>query len=74
MQQEEIKNRLSYNIRVERVKRRWRQAYLAEMANISIKHLSNIENNLTVPSVHVSYNIAKAFGLKIDDLLREPEM
>ena len=74
MDENEIKDRLSYNIRVERVKRHWKQEFLAEKANISTKHLSKIENNSSTPSVHVAYKIASAFGISIDALLKEPEI
>jgi len=74
MNPEETSRRLSYNIKIARVKRNLKQSYVAEMADISVKHLSNIENNLAVPSVCVAHNIASVFGLKIDDLLAEPDV
>ena len=44
------------------------QEKLAELANISTKHLTKIENEKVTPSVYMVYKLAKVLDTTIDNL------
>lgn len=62
---------LALNLRVERIRRKLTQEQLAEMADISTKHLTKIENGHVTPSSFMVYNLAKALNVSMDRLFRE---
>lgn len=45
------------------------QETLAEMAEISTKHVTDIETMKVSPSIFVVYKLANAFGLSVNDLV-----
>lgn len=64
-----IKKNLAYNLKVERAKKELTQANLAEIANISPKHLTKIENCQVMPSIYLVYKLAKVLKTSIDKLI-----
>ena len=64
---------ISYNMKVERLKREWTQADLAEHSGVSLKHITKIECKYVLPSIYIVYKIASAFDIPIDELLKEPD-
>lgn len=56
-------------IRYERKKQKMTQEKLAELCNISIPHMSNIENANTKVSLPVLVDIANALNCTVDQLL-----
>jgi transcriptional regulator with XRE-family HTH domain len=56
-------------VRAARVDRGLSQRDLAEQAEIADKYLSRIEVGAATPSVLVAFRIARAMGVRVDDLL-----
>lgn len=50
------------------------QAYVAEMANISISHMSNIETAKTKPSLVTLSKISRILGCTLDELVFDDEI
>ena len=69
MNKKEIIDKISDNIRLERLKKRYLQEKLAEMANITQKYLNLIENKKANPSIVIIVNICQALGVKISELV-----
>ena len=67
----ELRKNLALNIRIERIKKHFTQEKLAELAGISTKHLTKIENEGVTPSVYFVYRIALALNVSVDKLLRK---
>lgn len=61
--------KLGQKIKFERVKRKISQEQLAELANLSVHGLSNIETGKTDIRYTNLLQISKAFGLKVSVLL-----
>lgn len=62
---------LALNLKVERTRKRLTQEKLAELANISTKHLTKIENAHVTPSAYLLFCLAKALTINIDKLVSE---
>jgi putative transcriptional regulator len=59
-----MKNR----IRVLRAEHRWSQAELGERVGVSRQAINAVETEKHDPSLALAFNIAEAFGLKIEDV------
>ena len=59
-----MKNR----IRVLRAENRWSQADLADRVGVSRQAINAVETEKHDPSLLLAFNIAEAFGLKIEDV------
>jgi putative transcriptional regulator len=62
-----MKNR----IKVLRVERDWSQAELAELINVARQSLNAIENGKADPSLPLGMRIAKAFGVRVEDVFSD---
>ena len=62
---------IALNVRIERRRKRLTQEALAELAGISVKHITKIENAQVTTSIYFMYNIAKALDVTIDNLVTE---
>ena len=62
---------VALNIRIERRRKQLTQETLAEMAGISVKHVTKIENAQVTTSIYFIYRIAKALDVTIDELVTE---
>ena len=73
MKDDEIKliEVIALNIRVARARKQLTQETLAEMAWISVKHVTKIENAQVTTSIYFIYRIAKALDVTIDELVTE---
>ena len=73
MRENELKLReiIALNIRVERTRKDLTQETLAEMADISVKHVTKIENAQVTPSIYFIKRIADALDVTIDELVTE---
>ncbi len=69
----DVSKNLAYNVRVERSKKSLTQEKLAELADISPKHIVMIEKAKVCPSINVVASIAKAIGVSVDKLIAEIE-
>ena len=63
--------KLGFNIKVERLRKKLSQAKLAEMANISMESVQKIETGKQTPSVFVFFDIQKALGVPVETLYQE---
>ena len=70
MNGKEIKAILGKNIKFFRFRKEYSQADLAEMANISITFLSNIERGLKFPKPDILAKIADGLGVGIYELFK----
>ncbi|MBQ2230839.1 MAG: helix-turn-helix transcriptional regulator [Oscillospiraceae bacterium] len=58
-------------IQQRRVQRNITQERLAEMVNVSVPHISRIENGSSQPSLQVLVDICNALELTVDDLMQD---
>ena len=65
-----VKNRL----RVLRAERSWSQAELAERLKVSRQTVNAIENQRYDPSLPLAFDIARLFGLTIEQVFEPDEM
>lgn len=66
--EQEFREILALNLKVERTKRRLTQEQLAELAGVSTKHLTKIENAKVTPSSFLIYKFAKILNVSLDEL------
>lgn len=73
MKEDEQKFRsiLGLNIRVERTRKELTQETLAEMVDVSTKHLTKIENGGVTTNIYLISKIAKALDVTVDELITE---
>lgn len=69
MEDKELKKRIGDNLRISRAKIRISQENLAEIAGISPKYLTQIENEKVNPSILVMFKLAKALNVTVNDLI-----
>ena len=69
MKKQEIIDKISDNIRIERLRKRYSQEKLAEIANITQKYLNLIENKKANPSIVIVVNICQALDIKLSELI-----
>lgn len=62
---------LALNVRVARIRKQLTQEQLAEIAGISVKHVTKIENAQVTTNIFFVNNIAKALDVTIDELVTE---
>lgn len=67
--EQKLREILARNIRVERAKLDLTQEKLAEMVEISAKHITKIEKAKVTPSIFLVYKIARALNVSIDSLV-----
>ena len=66
--EQELRERIALNMKIERVKKGFTQEKLAEISEISTKHITKIEKGKVTPSIYLVYKIAKALEVTIDTL------
>ena len=66
--EQELRQRIALNMKIERVKKGFTQEKLAEISEISTKHITKIEKGKVTPSIYLVYKIAKALEVTIDTL------
>ena len=67
--EQDLRNRLAHNLKIERAKNKLTQEQLAELIEISPKHLTKIEKSKATPSIYMVYKMSKALNVSIDDLI-----
>ena len=65
--------KVGYEIARRREAKGWTQQELADAAELSQPYVSQVEAGTREPSLSVLRDLAKALGVTVDDLLREPE-
>lgn len=68
MDDKQILNNVSDNIRMARLQRRISQEKLAEMVDISTKYLNMIENRRANPTIVIVIRICKALGIDLNTI------
>lgn len=66
--EQEFRKRIALNMRIERARTGLTQEKLAELSEISTKHITKIEKAKVTPSAYLIYKIAKALDVSIDTL------
>ena len=69
MDKDTVLSKISENIRLVRLKKRYTQEVLAEKAGITQKYLNMIENKNANPSIVVIVNICEALNIELNSLL-----
>ena len=69
--EDKLREIIALNVRVERTRKNLTQETLAEMADISVKHVTKIENAHVTPSIYFMKRIADALDVTIDELVTE---
>lgn len=68
MDDKQILNNVSDNIRMARLQRRISQEKLAEMVDISTKYLNMIENRKANPTIVIVIRICKVLGIDLNTI------
>jgi transcriptional regulator with XRE-family HTH domain len=66
--EQELRQRIALNIKIERVKKSLTQEKLAELAEISTEHITKIEKASVTTSIYLIYKISKVLDVTIDTL------
>ena len=64
----EFRKTIALNIKIERIKKNLTQEQLAEISEISTKHITKIENGKVTPSSFLLYKIAQSLNTSLDKL------
>ena len=67
---DDFKYLLGRNIKAERVRKNITQEQFAEMIDVSLSHISKIEQGITSPSAIVIYKMSKALSVKMEDFFQ----
>jgi len=73
MEDKEILHRISENIRIKRLKKKFTQEKLAELSGITQKYISLIEKQKANPSIVIIVKIAEALNTDLNILIKEVE-
>lgn len=71
MDDKEILHRISENIRIKRLKKKFTQEKLAELSGITQKYISLIEKQKANPSIVIIVKIAEALNTDLNLLIKE---
>lgn len=63
---------LSANLRKHRERKGWSQERLAEESGLHRTYISGVERGTRNPTVEIVGRLAKALGIKVSDLFKEP--
>lgn len=74
MDREFILEKIATNIRVERVRKKYSQEKLAEMAGITTKYMNLIENAKTNPSITIVINICDSLEIDLNKIYLNTEV
>lgn len=69
----DVSKNLAYNMRVERAKKAMSQETLAELADVSMKHITMIETCKVNPSINIVASIAQVLNVTVDKLIADIE-
>ena len=69
--EQKFRKNLGFNICTERRRKDLTQETLAEMVDVSTKHLTKIENGQVTTNIYLISKIAKALDVTIDELVME---
>ena len=61
---------VGFNIKIERQRKKYTQEQLAELIDLSMSSIMNIEGGKQVPSCLVLYDIAKVLGVPMEEFYK----
>ena len=64
------KSLLGRNIKAERVRKNLTQEQFAELIDMSLSHISKIEQGLTSPTAIALYKMSKILGIKMEEFFK----
>ncbi len=67
MNNKELMEKIAISVRTERFKRKMSQNELAEIADLSINCISNLENAKQYSKITTLNSVANALGMKLED-------
>jgi len=70
---ENVKRTIGARLKDERKNKGWQQEELAEISNVAIKTIGQIENFKGNPSLKTIDKLAKAFDIRLENFLNETE-
>ena len=70
-EEQKFRNILGLNIKVARARKQYSQETLAEIVDVSTKHLTKIENGGATTNIYLISKIAKALDVTVDELITE---
>ena len=71
--EKDIKYLLGRNIKAERIRKNITQEQFAELIDISLSHISKIEQGLTSPTAIVLYKMAKVLNISMETFFQNIE-
>lgn len=69
--EKEFRDILAHNLKVQRVRRNLTQEQLAELVEVSTKHVTKIENSKSTPSSYLLFKFSKALKVSMDKLVEK---
>jgi putative transcriptional regulator len=66
----ETKRTLGLNIKIERMRKDYTQEKLAKALNISVSHISKIEQGITSPTAYLLFRISKILNVQMEDFFK----
>ncbi len=67
----DIKNQIGKNIKIERIRKDLTQEQFAELIDISLSHASKIEQGLTSPTAFVLYKMSKVLNIPMEEFFKD---
>ena len=65
-----IKRKLGRNIKVERIRKYLSQEQFAEMIDMSVSHVSKLEQGLTSPTALVLFKMSKVLDIPMEEFFK----
>lgn len=65
---------LGLNIKAERMRKAITQEYFAELIDVSVSHVSKIEQGLTSPTAFVLRKMAKVLNVSMEEFFKDIEI
>lgn len=64
---ENNKRTLGLNIKIERMRKKYTQEKIAELLDISVSHVSKLEQGLTSPTAYLLFKISKILNVPMEN-------
>ena len=71
---DDIKQKLGRNIKVERIRKYLSQEQFAEMIDMSVSHVSKLEQGLTSPTALVLFKMSKVLKISMEEFFKGIDM
>lgn len=71
---DDIKQKLGRNIKVERIRKYLSQEQFAEMIDMSVSHVSKLEQGLTSPTALVLFKMSKVLKISMEEFFKGIEI